>query len=96
MVDVQTSSEKLKDRARRILVIVSGIDYQAADKVLKRARWNVKVAIVMQKTGLDYRRALSKLRRADDLVRVAIGEDIEPRLHELVDPPDRPKPTPRG
>jgi hypothetical protein len=27
-------------------------------------------------------------------VRVAIGEDIEPRLHELVDPPERHKPTP--
>jgi N-acetylmuramic acid 6-phosphate etherase len=96
MVDVQTSSEKLKDRARRILVIVSEIDYGAADKLLKRAHWNVKAAIVMQKTGLDYRRALSKLRRADGVVRVAIGEDIEPRLHELVDSPERQKPTSRA
>lgn len=85
MVDVQTTSEKLKDRARRILVIVSGIGYEEADKLLKRAHWNVKAAIVMQKTGLDRRRALSKLRRADNLVREAIGEDIEPRLHELLD-----------
>ena len=53
MVDVQTTSEKLKDRARRILTIVSGIEYDDADKLLKRAHWNVKVAIVMQKTGLD-------------------------------------------
>jgi hypothetical protein len=56
----------------------------------------VKAAIVMQKTGLDYRRALTKLRQADDVVRVAIGEDIEPRLHELVDPPERQKPAPRA
>lgn len=96
MVDVQTSSEKLKDRARRILVIVSDIDYAAAGKLLKRAHGNVKAAIVMQKTGLDYRRALTKLRQADDVVRVAIGEDIEPRLHELVDPPGRHKPTPHA
>jgi N-acetylmuramic acid 6-phosphate etherase len=96
MVDVQTSSEKLKDRARRILVIVSDIDYAAAGKLLKRAHGNVKAAIVMQKTGLDYRRALTKLRQADDVVRVAIGEDIEPRLHELVDPPERHKPTRRA
>jgi N-acetylmuramic acid 6-phosphate etherase len=96
MVDVQTSSEKLKDRARRILVIVSGIDYGAADRLLKRAHGNVKIAIVMQKTRLDYRRASAKLRRADDLVRVAIGEDIEPRLHELVDGPERQKQTPRA
>src|SRR5213075_877847 len=42
MVDVQTGSEKLKDRARRILVLVSGIDYATADTLLKRAKWNVK------------------------------------------------------
>jgi N-acetylmuramic acid 6-phosphate etherase len=94
MVDVQTSSEKLKDRARRILTIVSGVDYQTADALLKRAHWNVKVAIVMQKTGLNYRQALSKLRQADDSVREAIGEDIEPRLHELLDAADRHSHTP--
>jgi N-acetylmuramic acid 6-phosphate etherase len=91
MVDVQTSSEKLKDRARRILATVSGVDYQAAEALLKRAHWNVKAAIVMQKTGVNYRQALSKLRQANDSVREAIGEDIEPRLHELLDaaPPHR-------
>jgi N-acetylmuramic acid 6-phosphate etherase len=87
MVDVQATSEKLKDRARRILNIVSGIDYDAADKLLKRARWNVKAAIVMQKTGLPYTRAMSRLRKASDSVREAIGEDIEPRLRELLNLP---------
>ena len=84
MVDVQTGSEKLKDRARRIVTIVTGLDYEAADALLKRAHWNVKVAIVMQKTGLPYRQALTQLRKADDSVREAIGEDIEPRLRELL------------
>jgi N-acetylmuramic acid 6-phosphate etherase len=94
MVDVQTTSEKLRDRARRILMIVGGIDYDAAGALLKRAHWNVKVAIVMQKTGLNYRQSLSKLRKADHLVRDAIGEDIEPRLHELLDAADRHKNPP--
>jgi N-acetylmuramic acid 6-phosphate etherase len=84
MVDVQTTSQKLKDRARRILIIVSGIEYADADRLLKRAHWNVKAAIVMQKTGLGYRQALSKLRQADDVVREAIGEDIEPRVRALL------------
>jgi N-acetylmuramic acid 6-phosphate etherase len=91
MVDVQTTSEKLKDRARRILTIVSGIDYDSAGKLLKRAHWNVKAAIVMQKTGLNLRQAVSKLRKADDLVREAIGEDVEPRLRELLETIDRPR-----
>jgi N-acetylmuramic acid 6-phosphate etherase len=84
MVDVQTGSEKLKDRARRILNVVTGIDYDAADQLLKRARWNVKAAIVMQKTGVTLPQALKRLRDAEDSVRDAIGEDIEPRLRELL------------
>jgi N-acetylmuramic acid 6-phosphate etherase len=93
MVDVQTGSEKLKDRARRIVTMVSGIDYDAADRLLKRAHWNVKAAIVMQKTGLPYRQALTKLRKADDQVREAIGEDVEPRLRQLLSAADKPKPA---
>ena len=54
MVDVQTNSEKLRDRARRIVHIVTGLDAEEADKLLKSAHWNVKAAIVMQKTGLTY------------------------------------------
>jgi N-acetylmuramic acid 6-phosphate etherase len=84
MVDVQPTSEKLKDRARRILMIATGVDYDGADRLLKRARWNVKVAIVMQKTGLPYPKAASRLRKADGLMRDAVGEDIEPRLRELL------------
>ena len=84
MVDVQTGSEKLKDRARRIVNIVTGLEYDEADKLLKRARWNVKAAIVMQKTGLPYPKALSKLRKAHDSMREAIGEDIEPRLRGML------------
>lgn len=84
MVDVATGSEKRKDRARRIITIVTGLEYEDADKLLKRAHWNVKAAIVMQKTGLTYVRALSRLRRAHDSMREAIGEDIEPRLKELL------------
>jgi len=84
MVDVQTGSEKLKDRARRILVIVTGIDYDEADALLKRAKWNVKAAIVMQKTKLTLPQALRRLKKSDDSVREAIGEDVEPRLRELL------------
>jgi N-acetylmuramic acid 6-phosphate etherase len=84
MVDVQMGSEKLRDRARRIITIVTGLEYDEADKLLRRAHWNVKAAIVMQKTGLTYNRAVGKLRRAHDFVRDAIGEDVEPRLRELL------------
>jgi N-acetylmuramic acid 6-phosphate etherase len=86
MVDVQMGSEKLRDRARRIITIVTGLGYEEAGELLSRAHWNVKAAIVMQKTGLPYTRALAKLRKAHDFVRDAIGEDVEGRLKEVLEP----------
>jgi N-acetylmuramic acid 6-phosphate etherase len=84
MVDVQTGSEKRRDRARRIVSIVTGLDDEAADKLLRRARWNVKAAIVMEKAGLAYPQAMARLRKAHDFIRDAIGEDAEVRLRQLL------------
>jgi N-acetylmuramic acid 6-phosphate etherase len=84
MVDVRTGSEKLKDRAKRILGVVTGLEPDAAEALLKRARWNVKAAIVMEKAGLTLPQAMKRLRQKDNLVRDAIGEDIEPRLRQLL------------
>src|SRR5580765_2894116 len=84
MVDVQVGSEKLKDRARRIIAIVTGLEYEAADSLLRDAHWDVKAAIVMQKAGLTYAKAVARLRKAHDFVRDAIGEDVESRLRQLL------------
>src|SRR5689334_8648613 len=84
MVDLHTSSEKARDRARRIISIVTGLDDEEAGKLLTKARWNVKAAIVMQKTKGGYTQATARLRKAHDSVREAIGEDVEPRLRELL------------
>ena len=86
MVDVRTGSEKLKDRARRIVNIITDLDYEEADKLLRTARWNVKAAVVMSKTGLSYPKALARIRKADDQLREALGEDIEKRLREVLEP----------
>jgi N-acetylmuramic acid 6-phosphate etherase len=84
MVDVRTGSEKLRDRARRIVALVTGVTPEQADTLLKRAKWNVKAAVVMQKTGLTYVQALARLRKADDSMRTALGEDLEPTLRDLL------------
>src|SRR5579864_8401931 len=84
MVDVQMGSEKMRDRARRIVTIVTGLEYDAADKLLRRAHWNVKAAIVMQRSGASYQQSLTRLRRAHDFVRDAIGEDVEARLKAVL------------
>jgi N-acetylmuramic acid 6-phosphate etherase len=84
MVDVRTGSEKLKDRARRIVNIITGLDYDAADALLRKARWNVKASVVMQKTGLPYEKAITRVRKARGQLREALGEDIEPHLRKLL------------
>jgi len=84
MVDVQTGSEKLKDRARRIVAVVTGADPEEAAELLIRAKWNVKAAIVMKKADLTYAQALRRLRAADDSIREAIGEDLEPRMRKIL------------
>src|SRR5688500_16893514 len=71
MVDVKSNSEKLRDRARRIIGSVTGLDYDAAEALLKRAQWNVKAAILMQQTGATRAKAMSRLR-------------VEPRLRKLL------------
>ena len=38
----------------------------------------------MQKTGLTYAKAVARLKKSDDLIREAIGEDIEARLRKLI------------
>jgi N-acetylmuramic acid 6-phosphate (MurNAc-6-P) etherase len=84
MVDVHTDSEKLKDRACRIVNIVTGLDYEESERLLGRAHWNVKAAIVMQKTGLTLAKAQARLRKTNDSMREAIGEDIEPLLRGML------------
>ncbi len=44
----------------------------------------------MQKTGLTLAKAVARLKASDDSVRLAIGEDIEPRLRSLLHLADKP------
>ncbi|MFO7301563.1 MAG: N-acetylmuramic acid 6-phosphate etherase [Acidobacteriota bacterium] len=82
MVDIHVGSEKARDRARRIVATVTGGTQEEAAVWLKKARWNVKAAIVMKLTGCTYSQALKKLKEAEDSVRTAIGKDLEESLRD--------------
>jgi len=51
MVDVLVLNEKLKDRAIRIIMNVTGVEYKTAEEYLRKADKKTKVAILMILTG---------------------------------------------
>jgi N-acetylmuramic acid 6-phosphate etherase len=72
MVEVQPNSEKLRDRAKRIVMHILGVDTKRAEALLKRSGWNVKVAVVMGKKGLTYKKAKELLARHNGFLREAL------------------------
>jgi N-acetylmuramic acid 6-phosphate etherase len=87
MVDVQTGSEKLRDRACRIVAKVTALSPDDSVALLRRAKWNVKAALVMQQTGATYAQALRRLKASDDSVRTALGKDLATTLGGRVNEP---------
>ena len=86
MVDVDAGSEKARDRARRIITTVTGLDHEEAGELLNRARWNVKAAIVMAHAQVGYPESLARLKEANDSVRAAIGEERAGRPRDTIAP----------
>ncbi|BDR59257.1 N-acetylmuramic acid 6-phosphate etherase [Xylocopilactobacillus apicola] len=74
MVDVLPTNEKLVERATKMIISVTGVDYQTAAAALKSAGASVKVAIVMILSSVDAKEARLKLAAAGGFVREAIGQ----------------------
>jgi N-acetylmuramic acid 6-phosphate etherase len=72
MVDLQMTNEKLKERSKRIVMTVTGVDYTEAERVLNAAAGHVKTALVMILADVDAGEAGARLARADGFVRVAL------------------------
>lgn len=72
MVDLQMNSRKLKERSKRTVMMVTGVDYETASRVLLEAKGHVKTALVMILKQVDREEAQRRLRLADGFVRRAI------------------------
>ena len=72
MVDLKTWSEKLKARSRRVLMLATGLDYDAAGDYLEQAGGSVKTAIVMALCRIDREEAEKLLEISDGFVRSAL------------------------
>jgi N-acetylmuramic acid 6-phosphate etherase len=74
MVDVQATNIKLVQRAKRIVMAITGLtDDNAAADLLDAADREVKTAIVMHKRGVDAAEARRLLLEAGGMLRAVIG-----------------------
>ncbi len=74
MVDLKPASQKLIERAKNIIMLLTGLSYEAAADVFEAAGRDVKVAVVMAKRGLGYDEARAALTEADGFLAAALGE----------------------
>lgn len=73
MVDLVQSNDKLRARARRIVMSATGCTGETADGALECAGGNAKTAIVMLLASCDVATATRLLKRAGGRVRSAVG-----------------------
>jgi N-acetylmuramic acid 6-phosphate etherase len=74
MVDVQPTNSKLRERALRIVMEITGLDRPTAQDLLEQAGWNVKVAVVMNLAGVDRAAARARLEASQGQIRQALME----------------------
>ena len=68
MVDVQLTNEKLRERAKRIIMEATEVSYDIAQDFLKKADDNPKIAIVMILTNLSKAEAILKLEKTQGFI----------------------------
>jgi N-acetylmuramic acid 6-phosphate etherase len=72
MIDLQMTNLKLRERAKRIVMTITGVSYENAADYLEKSGGHVKTALVMIKAGVGKEEAQRRLKAADGFVRAAI------------------------
>ena len=72
MVDVKSTNEKLIARAKNIVKLATDADYETIEKVLKVTNNDVKLSIVIIKTGFSKKEAESILKKSNGYVKRAL------------------------
>jgi len=74
MVDVKASNEKLIARAKRIVMLATSCEQDKVEKVLKETNYDVKLSILMIKTGLVKEKAQKLLLDNEGYIQKAIDQ----------------------
>ncbi|HET9136714.1 MAG TPA: N-acetylmuramic acid 6-phosphate etherase [Candidatus Kapabacteria bacterium] len=72
MIDLQLTNQKLVERAKRVIMLATGIEYDKASELLKLSGNHVKSAIVMAKRDVNAAEAKKLLADHQGFVRKAI------------------------
>lgn len=73
MIDLQMTNKKLVERSKRVVMTITGVSYEEAQKFLEAAGGHVKTALVMILAEVDLAEAKVRLEKADGFVRKAIS-----------------------
>ncbi len=76
MVDLQMTNQKLVERSKRTVMMVTGISYDEASELLTVADGHVKTALVMHLSGVDRNEALRRLQAGSGFVRMAVENKV--------------------
>jgi N-acetylmuramic acid 6-phosphate etherase len=74
MVNVQATNHKLKERVKRIIMEVTGVSYEEAQKLSTLAEGDAKTAILMRLTGASKEEATHLLKLTKGRIREAIEQ----------------------
>jgi len=77
MVDLQLTNKKLVERAKRIIMIATGVNYPAAGRVPTDGRWACKNGYGHDYSRVTAEEARERIRLADGFVRLAIRPDLK-------------------
>lgn len=72
MIDLQQTNKKLVERSKRIIMTITGVEYDEAAHYLKESGGHVKTALVMILANCSIDEAQKRLEKADGFVRKAI------------------------
>jgi len=72
MIGVQATNSKLRERAARIVANISGVGQQEASDALEKADGDLKVAVIMSKSGKTSKEAREIVEKAGGILRRAL------------------------
>ena len=73
MVDLRPANNKLRERAKRILMTITGIDLLEAERILQATNYNVKISLIMLLCDVTQDQAFTLLSNSNGKIREAIG-----------------------